>query len=321
MPEAAGDIKALVAPDIALALMSGADWPRTAQHLVALRRAGVDLGDFLPRVGEIAATVRDAVAANATRIATDGIEEWAQLLRETTPAGIVREAILASPAWPEIAASMKTMQERGVDVRRLLVAAHAEGVGVDQAVARVVEAGEKPVVGLSRDALRSYGPLTVGLDIPKNLDLADRGRALAQLGVSKSDNARYVRWVQEAMTGNEREAALLVGARQWPLLALRMARMEDEGKAVPDHLARLMRDRWREVGSSTQLGSRLVQAASEALHKPTADEAVASVVTSAAKASSVMPGSPRSRVKGVAPQPAAAPHGTPAPARSAGRRR
>ena len=58
--EAAGELKELLPPDISAALMASADWPQLAQQLVALRRAGVDLGDFLPRIGEIAVTVRDA---------------------------------------------------------------------------------------------------------------------------------------------------------------------------------------------------------------------------------------------------------------------
>jgi hypothetical protein len=324
VPEAAGELKGVLPQEIAMALMQGADWPRMAQQLVALRRAGVDLQDLLPRVGEIAVTVRDAVAANAQRIAQEGTEEWAGLLRETMPAGPVREAILASPAWPEIARTMGALQERGVDVRQILVAAHAEGAGVDQAIVRVMDAGKRPVVALSRDAMRTAGPLTVGLDIPKDLDLSDRERALAQLGVSRAENERYARWVQEAMPGREREAGLLVTARQWPLLAARMARMEDEGTSVPDHLARLMRDLDWEKGPTPQLGSRLVQATNEALRKPTAAELAApAVVTAAAKASSTTVGPTRARAaKPAAPAgPAVAPHRAPAPAPSAGRKR
>ena len=159
--EMAGMVKGIVPPDIATALMSGADWPQMAQQLMALQGAGVDLSEFLPRVGEIAVTVRDQVAANMARIAADGTQERAQMLRETMPAGPVREAILSSPAWPDIAATMGQLRERGVDVRQILVAAHSEGAGVDQAVARVMAAAPQPAaaaqaaVAPSRDALRS----------------------------------------------------------------------------------------------------------------------------------------------------------------------
>ncbi|MET9399324.1 hypothetical protein [Kitasatospora sp. NPDC002965] len=321
--EAAGELKGLVAPDIATALMSGADWPAMAQQLVALKRSGVDLSEFLPRVSEIAVTVRDAVAANAEKIAKEGTEEWAGLLRETMPAGPVREAILSSPAWPDIARTMRELQERGVDVRQILVHAHNEGAGVDQAVARVMEAGKAPVVPPSRDARNAWGPLTVGLDVPKNLDLSDRTRALAQLGVAQSENARFVRMLQEALPGKEREASLLIGARQWPLLAARMAKMEDEGRKPADHLVRLMRDQKWADGPSSEITSRLMRATSEALHKPSGDEvAAATVVTAAARAGSVTMGPTKAATKGPAPAtPAVAPHRAPAAASTAARKR
>ncbi|MFE9313261.1 hypothetical protein ACFYM5_37685 [Streptomyces sp. NPDC006706] len=70
--EAATEVNKLVPSDISTALMAGADWPQMARQLVALRRAGVDLGEFLPRVGDIAVTVRDAVAENAARVDREG---------------------------------------------------------------------------------------------------------------------------------------------------------------------------------------------------------------------------------------------------------
>ncbi|MGA5823814.1 hypothetical protein ACPC54_38915 [Kitasatospora sp. NPDC094028] len=323
VPEAAGDLKASVAPDVAWALMSGADWPIMAQQLVALRQAGVDLEQFLPRVGEIAVLVRDSVAADAARTAAEGTEEWARLLRSTMPAGPVREAILSSPAWPGLAAAMKALHERGVDVRRILAAAHAEGVGVDRAVDRVVHAGNRPVVAASRDSVRSYGPLTAGLDLPPDLDLGNRRRALAQLGVSEAENARCVRRLHQALPGRGREAALLVNARQWPLLAARMARLEDDGRSVPDHLARLVRDRSWEAGPVSHLVPRLVRATAEALHGPTYDDlGPAPVVTASAKAVSATAGRPSSRTRAEAPsRPRGTGYRAPVPNPSAGRSR
>ncbi|CAM5375796.1 hypothetical protein SFUMM280S_00935 [Streptomyces fumanus] len=163
--EASEEVKKFLPVDIAAALLQGADWPQLAQQLMALKRAGVDLETMLPRVGEITVTVRDQVVANAEKVAREGTEEWAKALRETLPAGPVREAILSSPAWPEMARTMATLNERGVDVRAILGAAHEEGVGVDQAIAKVLSAAEVPTT--SRDATLSYGPLTVGLDIPR----------------------------------------------------------------------------------------------------------------------------------------------------------
>ncbi|MFF2542893.1 hypothetical protein ACFVUY_10020 [Kitasatospora sp. NPDC058063] len=321
--EAAGDLKALLTPDLAWMLMSGPDWPVMAQQLVALRRSGVDLEQFLPRVGDIAVSVRDAVLADLARNAAERTHEWAGLLRASMPAGAVREAILASPMWPAIAATMQELQERGVDVRRLLAAAYAEGFGVDQAVDRRPDAARRPASVPSRDSLRSYGPLTVGLDLPRDLDLGDRRRALAQLGVSQAENAHFVRWVYEAMPGREREAALLVNSHQWPLLASRMARMQDDGKPVQDHLARLMRDRGWESGPVSHLVPRLVQAATEALRRPTHDAVTsASVVTDAARATSAVAGRPPSWTRGARPgSPKPTANRGPIPNPSAGRSR
>ncbi|MET8859630.1 hypothetical protein [Streptomyces sp. NPDC004579] len=299
--EVAASVENLVSADISTALMAGADWPQMAQQLVALRQAGVDLGQFLPQIGGIAVTVRDAVASNSARVAREGTGEWERLLRETLPAGPVREAIVSSPAWPDMAATMARLDERGVDVRQILAAAHNEGVGVDQAVARVLAMDATPKV--SQDAVQSYGPLTTGLDLPKDLDLSDRKRALEQLAISPSENERYSRWVREAMPGREREAALILSARQWPLIAARMATMEGERQPVREHLTRLLRDPAVQWGEGPQLGSRLVQAVSDALQQPLGDTSVARsrVNTTAARARSTTQDPTRPAAKASAP--------------------
>ncbi|MFJ6889900.1 hypothetical protein ACIQRC_34345 [Streptomyces californicus] len=287
--EASAEVKKFLPDDIATALLEGADWPLLAQQLMALKSAGVDLETMLPRVGEITVDVRDQVAANAQRIKREGTEEWEKALRETLPAGPVREAILSSPAWPEMARDMAAINDRGVDVRALLAAAHDEGVGVDQALAKVLAAGEAQTT--SRDAMLSYGPLTKGLDIPKDLDLEDRARALRQLSVGPGENRRYMRMVREALPGAEREVDALVTSRQWPLIAARMAYMEDKGQPVAEHLARLSKDTSWQEGPASQMGRRLVQAANDALRKPVGApveprESRARVDTSAARSTS-----------------------------------
>ncbi|MFD5299588.1 hypothetical protein ACFWJU_30850 [Streptomyces mutabilis] len=309
--EVASTVRTLVPPDISAALMGGADWPRMAQQMAALRRAGVDLDGILPRMAEVAVTVRDSVAENAARVSREGTGEWERLLRETLPAGPVREAILSSPTWPDIAATMARLDERGVDVRGILASAHNEGVGVDRAVARVLGANAAPAA--SRDAMLSYGPLTTSLDAPKDLDLSDRARALRQLAISPAENERYGRWVQEAMPGREQEAGLLLAARQWPLVAARMAKMESEGKPVREHLTRLMKDTSWEQGASSQLGVRLVVAANEALRRvPWEGAGSGSRVNAAAarsRSTSMDPTERRAVAKGAAPAEAlVAPH-------------
>lgn len=266
--DAKAELKDLLPADISMALLSGADWPQLAQQLMALKKAGVDLEQLLPRVGEIAVTVRDQVAANAERVAKEGTGEWERMLRETLPAGPVREAILSSPTWPDIAATMAKLDDRGVDVRKILASAHDEGLGVDQAVAKVIAAGEAPAT--SRDALLSWGPLTDGLDVPKDLDLNDRERALRQLAISPQENARYARMLKDALPpAYGREADLAVNAKQWPLVAARMAKMESEKKPVAEHLAGLAKDVSWTAGPNGQVGSRLVQATNHVLrHAP-----------------------------------------------------
>ncbi|MEU2380315.1 hypothetical protein [Streptomyces misionensis] len=311
--EASGEVKKSLPPDISAALVADADWPRLAQQLVALRRAGVDLELLLPRIGEITVTVRDQVAATAERVARERADEWVKALRETLPAGPVREAILTSPTWPETAATMAKLDKAGADVRAILASAYEEGAGVDQAVA----AGEAPIA--SRDAKLSYGPLTTGLDIPRDLNLGNRERALRQLAIASSENERFVRMVREAMPGLEQEAGLLVAARQWPLIAARMAYMEDHGQPVAEHLARLSTYRSWQEGPPSQVGQRLVQAASDALCRPVGAPTGARVSTVAARATSPSVGPTKAAKAAAPPDAGVAPHRQSAPAPSRGR--
>ncbi|MGY1548221.1 hypothetical protein [Streptomyces sp. MN6] len=317
--EISADVERLLPPDIAGALMGEADWPQLAQQLLALRKAGVDLDQVLPRVGEIAANVRDQVAAKAEEEPAD---QWVRAVRETLPAGPVREAILTSPTWPEMAATMARLEERGVNVREVLAAAHNEVLSVDQTVAKGLGASAEP--GMSRDAQLSYGPLTTGLDLPRDLDLSDRERALTQLAISPQENQRYTRWVREAMPGFEREADLLVASRQWPLLVCRMAQMETDGEPVREHLARLAKDTSWQAGPDAQFGTRLVQAASDALRRPAGEapgKSRVTVNTAAARATSPSVG-PTKAAKVAAPAEAGtAPHRQAAPAPKSGRTR
>lgn len=86
------------------------------------------------------AAVHQAVVANAARTKAEGTDRWADLLKATMPEGLVRDAILASPAWPDIAAVMGQLDARGIDVARILLDARDAGAGVDQAVAAVTTA-------------------------------------------------------------------------------------------------------------------------------------------------------------------------------------
>ncbi|MFD3681499.1 hypothetical protein [Streptomyces sp. NPDC058613] len=377
----ADQLRGVLGDDILAELMAGADWPVMARQLVGLQQAGVDLGTFLPHLGRMTAGVHQAVVANAARTKEEGTDRWADLLKATMPGGLVRDAILSSPAWPDIAADMGHLDARGIDVARFLLDAHAAGAGVDQAVAAVTTAAAAkapapapatpaptatPALGApgaaappardvrasrmgssgdpwgapaagrvpapatgavpapaappvreavdpwappaSTDAKRSWGPLTEGLDVPRDLDLGDRAKALEQLGVNWLAHAAFVGAVKEVLP--EQAVGLLVGSRQWPLLAARMDRIRDQGGTalLGAHLARLKADTsWKDGPSSTTAG-RLVDATLHSLTTPpSAPAAPASRVR-------VSPTAARSRSTTT---PAAAAPGQQAPAEAA----
>ncbi|MFJ3833746.1 hypothetical protein ACIPWI_38260 [Streptomyces sp. NPDC090046] len=117
-----------------------------------------------------------------------------------------------------------------------------------------------------REALLS--PLTEVLTVPRDLDLGDRARALKQLKVHPATNSQMVSLVRDILP--EREAGLLVGSRQWPLLAARMQniRESDSTHTVAQHLNRLTADTSWKQATGTALVGRLVDATLHALTTP-----------------------------------------------------
>ncbi|MFI1653264.1 hypothetical protein ACH4XT_40975 [Streptomyces avidinii] len=350
----ADQLRGVLGDDILAELMQSADWPVMARQLVGLQQAGVDLGTFLPQMGRLTAGVHQAVVANAARTKAEGTDRWADLLKATMPEGLVRDAMLSSPAWPDIAAAMGQLDARGIDVARFLLDAHAAGAGVDQAVAAVINAAAAqapapapaapatpaptaapapapaapgavaqpardvlasrmgssgdpwgappaghvpapaPAPGTapapaptpapaaapvreaadpwappaSTDAKRSWGPLTEGLNVPRDLDLGDRAKALEQLDVNPLAHATIVGIVKDVLP--ETQVGLLVGSRQWPFLAARMNQIRDQGgpALLGAHLARLKADTsWKDGPASTTVG-RLVDATLYSLTTP-----------------------------------------------------
>lgn len=137
----ADQLRGVLGDDILAELMAGADWPVMARQLVGLQQAGVDLGTFLPQIGRMTAGVHQAVVANAGPDEGGGhgpVGRPPEVHDARGPGA--RDAILSSPAWPDIAAAMGHLDARGVDVARILLDAHAAGAGVDQAVAAVATA-------------------------------------------------------------------------------------------------------------------------------------------------------------------------------------
>ncbi|MFE5675514.1 hypothetical protein [Streptomyces erythrochromogenes] len=114
----------------------------------------------------------------------------------------------------------------------------------------------------SSDAKRAWGPLTEGLTIPLDLDLdlGNRPRALKQLKVQPAARSQTVAMVREVLP--EREAGLLIGSRQWPLLAARMQQLgETTGtNTVALHLNRLSTGTSWQEATGTALVGRLVDA-------------------------------------------------------------
>ncbi|MDP9954183.1 MULTISPECIES: hypothetical protein [Streptomyces] len=299
------DVERLLPPDIAVGLMKEADRPQLAQQLLALREAGVDLEQVLPRIGEVAVNVRDQVTAKGVSADT---ERWERVVREALPAGPVREGVLTSPTRPEIAATMTRLDDKGVDVAGILTTMYDTVQGVDQAVATSVGA---PAARMSKDAQLLYGPLSIGLDLPPDFDPSDRARAFAQLAISPKENETYARWLREAIPGYPQEAERLLASNRWPLVAARMAQTENDSQPVAERLASLAKDTsWTE---GTQVTAQLARATVDALTGPgitsaAGGRAPARVSTAAARATSPSTG-PTRRAKAAAPGEAAvAPH-------------
>ncbi|MEV6357988.1 hypothetical protein [Streptomyces hydrogenans] len=303
--------------DVSAALLTGADWPLMAQQLMGLKNAGVSLDEFLPKLGEVAVMVHEAVAP--TPPAAEAGPDWVGVVRRSLPAGPAREAILSSPSWADMTASMARLEARGVDVGKVLAQAHDMAIVATWGI--VAPAGEAVA---SRDALLSYGPMTDGLDLPTDLALENRERALVQLAISPHDNARFARMLRDALPGHGREVDLALTSKQWPLVAARMAKMEDAGKPIAEHLAGLTKDLSWETGAPAQIGSRLVQAANHVLrHAPGAAPPVArpKVSTTAAKAQSTTVGPTKKQAAVPSAEPGVAVHRQAGPAVGQGRTR
>ncbi|MFI8265796.1 MULTISPECIES: hypothetical protein [unclassified Streptomyces] len=68
--------------------------------------------------------VHQAAAANIARTKAEGTDRWADLLKSSMPGGLVRDAILSSPAWPDIATAIGHLDARSIHIARILLDAH-----------------------------------------------------------------------------------------------------------------------------------------------------------------------------------------------------
>ncbi|MGW0858723.1 hypothetical protein [Streptomyces sp. NPDC002690] len=172
-----------------------------------------------------------------------------------------------------------------------------------------------------------WGPLTEGLAVPHDLDLTDRAKALAQLDVTPQTNTRLVTLLQDTL-GPGQESGLLVSARIWPLLALRMETLAQGPEGEPGLRARLaglkaLTDGPR-TGSSSPLIERLVDATLHTLTAPPGTPVPdrPRVSPAAARARSTTTPAAATAARPAPTEPAVPAHRRPtAPSRGAGRSR
>ncbi|MEU3315720.1 hypothetical protein ABZ743_23980 [Streptomyces sp. NPDC006662] len=152
------------------------------------------------------------------------------------------------------------------------------------------------------DAKRSWGPLTEGFNVTRDLDLGDRAKALEQLGVNRLAHAAIVSVVKDVLPETQ------AGGRLAPvaLLARRMDQIRDQGGIglLAAHLARLTADTsWKDGPSSTTTG-RLVDATMRSLTtSPSAPTAPAQAGVSPAAARSRSTTAPAAPAPGHRPRP------------------
>ncbi|MFI8363614.1 hypothetical protein ACIGD1_26025 [Streptomyces sp. NPDC085612] len=125
------------------------------------------------------------VAAAPAGISGAGTDRWADLLMATMPEGLVRDAILASPAWPDMAAMMPRLDQLGPAAGVPVAAGTAAnpytapaGTEATPTPAAPDRAPAAEPVAVSADARAMWGPLTEGLTVSDDLDLSERPAAL-----------------------------------------------------------------------------------------------------------------------------------------------
>ncbi|MFD6966876.1 hypothetical protein [Streptomyces sp. NPDC059949] len=210
-------------------------------HAAGIAARGVDVARILLDAHAAGAGVDQAVAAVTTTAAAKSPAPTAPAPAPTaTPAA---SGAVAPPARDVLASRMGSSGDPwgAPPAGRVPAPAPAPGTAPAPAPAAppVREAADPWAPPASTDAKRSWGPLTEGLPVPRDLDLGDRAKALEQLGVNRLAQAAIVSAVKDVLP--EKQAGLLVGSRQWPLLAARMDQIRDHGGTglFAAHLARL----------------------------------------------------------------------------------
>ncbi|MFI5620579.1 hypothetical protein [Streptomyces sp. NPDC051567] len=195
------------------AIPSPPAWPDIAAAMGRLDARGVDVARIL----------LDAHAAGAG--AGAGVDQAVTAV--TTAAATAAATTAPAPAPAPTAAPARASADARVPAPAPGTAPTsvpaAGAAPAPAAAAPVREAVDPWAPPASVDAKRSWGPLTEGLNVPRDLDLGDRAKALEQLGVNRLAHVAIVGAVKDVLP--ETQAGLLVGSRQWPLLAHRMDRI------------------------------------------------------------------------------------------------
>ncbi|MFJ2851224.1 hypothetical protein [Streptomyces rubiginosohelvolus] len=179
------------------AILASPAWPHLASRMGRLHEQGVDVARILTDAHAAGLGVDQAVAAATARTSPRAQAPAAPPAPMTTPAPAPAAAVRTAPAPAPATAP---------------TAARTAAVRPTPAPeAKPDPWATRPVRPVSTDARRAWGPLTEGLTIPRDLDLADRARALDQLGISTGAHRLLVSRVNEALP--ERDAALLVSSR------------------------------------------------------------------------------------------------------------
>ena len=237
-------------PAVRQAMIGSPEWPRMVEHLAHLERAGIDPGQLFTTLGTI---TRQAVAQQDPTPPGPGPvpDRYAQMLRQHVADPAVADALTTSPEWGRIATQLHDLERSGLDVPRLLAAAQPELNRLNTAIEAAWQ----------RNTAAAPQPQT---PTPAQAPVADRRAALQQAGISRHDNERLVRIARESTPPGVGE--LLAASGKWPLVAEKMAALEQRGI---DPAARLSRIR-QELTAQAAVSQRpdVSAAALSALSRP-----------------------------------------------------
>ncbi|MEV6672858.1 hypothetical protein [Streptomyces sp. NPDC051162] len=277
-------------PGIRDALLASPQWPQIAADLHQLEQAGVNVRDLLSDASRTA----DRVAASLMPpqpVTT--AERYAAVVREHVPNEQVREALLGSAQWPQIAEHMQQMEAAGINVPEVLAQANQSGAALTTALQTAYAQTAQRAAALSAENSPAPQPQRPGTapvaaaaraerlaDMPaprggrrESGGLANRAADLKALGISKVENQRLVRMIRDTVQ-NEHHAGLIVVSSQWPQIAAQMRDLEQRGIHPGNRLVRLSKEVTRRAVAGGERVN-IAAAAVDVLSRPAAGAGVA----------------------------------------------